>query len=461
MVSTSSWFGGFRRGAKVTATTVFLLLVASGCGGAGAWSTPPVTAKATYQGASANDLAARIAGGDGSADARKALRGLGRVGLDAALAAYDDATKSGAEASVLERLSAAADTAAQQRDAVYTRLYWYTDLEEAEQVAQREHKPILSLRLLGHLDEELSCANSRFFRTTLYPDHDVNARLQKSFVLHWSSERPVPIVTIDYGEGRVVKRTMTGNSIHYILDPHGRVVDALPGLYSAGEFVKGLDGARIIALSSDATASEAQREQRVTELQTVAIEAARARWTSEASAIGFFGSPIQKAPAVGVASPALLAIPIAAGKALSEMPIAQAIAFEIPTPSDVAEVPWARIGARLRSTVHIDDASRHVMREKAPLDWSTGKPTALDDAGFARLVDKFEEHLAEDTGRNELVIHPQIRRWIAAEPSITLEALNERVYGELFLTPASDPWLGLVPPIVYSGIQGDGLVPKR
>jgi hypothetical protein len=32
------------------------------------------------------------------------------------------------------------------------------------------------------------------------------------------------------------------------------------------------------------------------------------------------------------------------------------------------------------------------------------------------------------------------------------------VYAELFLTPKSDPWLGLVPPGAFSGIENDGVV---
>ena len=49
---------------------------------------------------------------------------------------------------------------------VYTsQLYWYTDLEAAKAQAKRLGKPILSLRLLGKLTDEFSCANSRFFRT--------------------------------------------------------------------------------------------------------------------------------------------------------------------------------------------------------------------------------------------------------------------------------------------------------
>jgi hypothetical protein len=141
------------------------------------------------------------------------------------------------------------DAVAGQRDAMASRLYWYTDLEQAKAAAAREGKPILSLRLLGRLDQELSCANSRFFRTTLYPDPRVNNLLRERFVLHWSSERPVPVVTIDYGDGRIMKRTVTGNSVHYVLDETGRPIDALPGLYSASAFVETLSRSLELAAS--------------------------------------------------------------------------------------------------------------------------------------------------------------------------------------------------------------------
>src|SRR5436190_1005439 len=72
-----------------------------------------------------------------------------------------------------ERLRAALDVVGRQRDCYASQLYWYTDLEQAKAAAKAAGKPILSLRLLGRLDEEFSCANSRFFRTTLYANHDI------------------------------------------------------------------------------------------------------------------------------------------------------------------------------------------------------------------------------------------------------------------------------------------------
>src|SRR5439155_4308827 len=137
-------------------------------------------------------------------------RHMGPRGLDAWIA------KHGATSSpTLDRICA-------QKDAHTSRLYWFTDLGSAIAEAGRTRRPILSLRLLGRLDEELSCANSRFFRKLLYPDPQINQILRRDFVLHWQSLRPVPKVTIDFGDGRRIERTLTGNSVHVVLDARGR-----------------------------------------------------------------------------------------------------------------------------------------------------------------------------------------------------------------------------------------------
>ena len=56
----------------------------------------------------------------------------------------------------------------------------------------------------------MGSANSRFFRSTLYTNHKVSELLRDQFILHWQTERPVPIVTIDFGDGRKLIRTVTG-----------------------------------------------------------------------------------------------------------------------------------------------------------------------------------------------------------------------------------------------------------
>ena len=124
---------------------------------------------------------------------------------------------------------------------------WHTDLTEALAQARRTRRPVLSLRLLGRFDEELTCANSRFFKRMLYPEPRVARLLREAFVLHWQSVRPVPIVTIDFGDGRRITKPLTGNSLHLVIDPAGHPVDALPGLFDQETFLRLLLRAHAIA----------------------------------------------------------------------------------------------------------------------------------------------------------------------------------------------------------------------
>jgi hypothetical protein len=108
-----------------------------------------------------------------AAAAQKHLRAAGPSGLRMLLERYGPqiaAHKAGAPSDEQwKRIASALDKVGGQYDNYASQLYWYTDLEQAKAAAQASGRPILSLRLLGRLDEDLSCANSRFFRTTLYP----------------------------------------------------------------------------------------------------------------------------------------------------------------------------------------------------------------------------------------------------------------------------------------------------
>jgi hypothetical protein len=70
----------------------------------------------------------------------------------------------------------------------------------------------------------------------------------------------------------------------------------------------------------------------------------------------------------------------------------------------------------------------------------------------------FQQSMALDTVKNEYTLHRQIHEWFAAgQAPGDVDALNERVYAELFLTPSSDPWLGLAPGDVYTALDRGGL----
>ncbi len=347
--------------------------------------------------------AVAVAGGDADCRARRlgALRAQGPAGLQRLLEQHADVLAKGPRPNDAAWRSAAdeIDTVAAQRDAWSSRIFWYTDPGAARAAAAAEGKPILSLRLLGKLDTELSCANSRFFRTTLYPDPRVNTLLREKFIMHWSSERPVPVVTVDFGDGRTMKRTVTGNSIHYILDANARPLDALPGLYSASEFTRRLTAS--LALFAENPSDARLRE-----------------WHA-------------------AAADKLAAAPPPAPQPERFVPEVHLLARATADAAPRGGGPNARVAAqRTMSKVAVEDP---LLRQLAAL----------------------QATIAQETIQNEYQLHRQIHQWFAAGEPVTraFEPLNERVYAELFLTPKSDPWLGLAPANAYPALDGGGLAP--
>src|SRR4051812_7740814 len=116
------------------------------------------------------------------------LRSLGPTGMQSLMKQYDQeiafhlTNPTAPASSEWLRITAALDAVSQQRNSFLSGLYWYTDLDQARKVSKQTGKPILSLRLLGKLTDELSCANSRFFRTVLYANVAVSATLRDHFV---------------------------------------------------------------------------------------------------------------------------------------------------------------------------------------------------------------------------------------------------------------------------------------
>lgn len=357
------------------------------------------------------------------------LRALGPAGLESMLLAHDgllEAARATRPAALRQdatwlRFSAALDAIAGQRDAAAARLYWYTSLDEAEAAAQAAAKPILSLRLLGKLTDEYSCANSRFFRTVLYANQEVSQYLREHFVLHWESVRPVPRVSIDFGDGRVLERTVTGNSIHWVLDSTGRLVDGIPGLYGPKAFLAVLERARQVAATLPASEAEA-RASIAAYHRTRADEVARER-RADLGAVG--------AAAAAADDPA---------RALDD-------------------ATWAKIAALHAAGARLDQGSRSLIERQLP-DAEDASRIAISktlvESPLLRLVREFEASIALDTVKNEYGLHRQLHGWLAREPSADLAALNERVYAELFLTPATDPWLGLAPATVYTALENTG-----
>lgn len=386
-----------------------------------------------------------------AARAIAALRQAGPAGLEALFEAHaaelQKASKAGAVWTdpAWRRLKAAIEAVAAQRDAHVSRLYWYTDFDEALAAARRSGRPILSLRLLGRLDEEASCANSRYFRTVLYANAEVSRALRERFVLHWRSVRPVPRITLDMGDGRRIERTITGNSAHFVLDARGRVTDALPGLYGPQAFLRVLSEAEERARATVGFEGQGRR---------VALAASHRRalaalddvWARAGSGEVPSGSRAPSRPPT-----AADAAGVAVAKSLAERPLVRALsASGLGEAARSAEdVVLARLAKRIAPEVRLDDASRALVARKHVRMPGSATGVSVDD-----VIQRFEASLAEDTARNEYVLHRRLHAWFAArEVDEDAERLADRVYTELFLTPPSDPWLGLAPSDAYAALE--------
>jgi hypothetical protein len=357
------------------------------------------------------------------------------------------------------RLSAALDAVSQQKDSYLSGLYWYTDFAQAKAAARAAGKPILSLRLLGKLSEEYSCANSRFFRTILYSNAEVSQMLRERFILYWQSERPAPRVTIDFGDGRKLERTLTGNSIHYILDPDGRVIDALPGLYGPAAFMRSLEQAEAV---SKETAQPDGNQLLMVHLPypRARLNAINVAWFSDIQKTGGkipTGLVVVEQNRDGTPT-AITAARYAMTKVVTEANILKSImeapaALETVTDQDT----WNKIAQVHIADAQLDARSIGLIKRQTQNALSADGSNKNTDKTFTALLERLQQNIALDTVRNEYLLHTKLYGWLFADQARDVEKLNRKVYAELFLTPASDPWLGLFSPDVYTALEGGGL----
>ena len=373
-----------------------------------------------------------------------------------------------------DNLAKLIDQVAQQRGAMESGLFWHTEMDTAIEKAKTAGKPILSLRMLGNLTDELSCANSRFFRTTLYSNLDISNKLRKEFVLHWQSVRPVPKITIDFGDGRTLERTITGNSAHYLLDQTGQPLDCLPGLYGPGEFSKWLNQMGQLNTNTKELEGEAKRNFLVDfhrqQNTLLNLRLNETRVNSDDPVVSQLQKlvaeqehPTNREAELVQAIPAIEAAPVAMSKSLIEAPVLK-LAFDEKGidqfVEEITEEQWKKLARFHAGTELLDKASIEIIKRENPSAKVAGELTRskqLVEDPLVRLVRGFQNSILMDTVQNEYRLHRKIHQWFIDQPPTDVEALNKQVYAQLFLTPDSDPWLGLKPANVYSALENDGV----
>ena len=192
------------------------------------------------------------------------------------------------------------------------------------------------------------------------------------------------------------------------------------------------------------------------------------RWESDLKQAGLEAALREKALLVtennanGEFPAAAKAAAVAVSKGRAERPLITVLGQDpAQVESRMNEEAWQKIASLHRIDTKLDRQTVNLMRQENPNALQAG---ALAGSKFIvedpilKMVRNFEDSITFDTVRNEYLLHRQIHQWFIDGSALTdLDTLNERVYAELFLTPSSDPWLGLAPADAYTALDSGGL----
>lgn len=373
------------------------------------------------------------------------LRERGAEGLQTLFETYaaeiENYKKNGEATEKWQKIANALDSVAMQKDVYASKLFWHKDLAKAQAESKRTNKPILSLRLLGNLNEEFSCANSRFFRAILYPNAQISNYLRENYVLQWQSVRPAPKITIDFGDGRKIERTITGNSIHYILNKNGEVIDALSGLNNPQVFLEFLTTGQSLTKSlGDSNMFRGSKHRRLTEELNRIGQQLKLQFDTSRKPVRNY----EEMPA------AISAMTIATTKMMTEMRILKDITADMTKYGEeqINLDTWKQFAKLARKEAKLDENSIAFIRRQN---------AKLSGQEFSSMISKLEEFVSIDTARNEYLLRPTLLVWLAKNEGKDVLKFNEKIYSDLFFTPSADNWLGLYAPDIYTALDGNGI----
>lgn len=340
----------------------------------------------------------------------------------------------------------------------------------------------------------------------LFSNPTIASLMNEAFVPHWVNVRDAPKVTIDFGEGRVLERTLNGNIATYICLPNGQTLDVITGLNDEATYLRrlreGLElyralrkraptaGARDASLPDQEEARRAvlsYHEVSLTKGHAAGLEAVR-KGRPAGSSYGFT-TVSYEGDLSGVAR---YEETHAMTKAVVEGPLKRAIAIDpglpaerLPAPQD----PFARLrglvpppeGAVAKGVVERplkralrpvrplaepkegelrDAVSKSVV--EAPLKGALEPLEARDhlSPSAAKLVREAKPTLDADSRHNETTRRLQIHRLLLLRPLQLPSALAKVVYKEVMHVDLSDPFLGLAPMVVGGEIGRHGASEK-
>jgi hypothetical protein len=210
--------------------------------------------------------------------------------------------------------------------------------------------------------------------------------VNRSFEPVWVSVRPVPIIRIDFGDGKVLTRTLHGNILTSVCTADGLLLDSLPGIYTEDVYRDRLDQLRLLALRAGEQKPDKRAE----------FASAYHRRAAEALAKGEAPERYQEKKRTA---------PV--GKSVIERPVEVVVGK--------AGRPGAA-GADARDATPPADAAEKLDGWKA---------------------------LVEDTELNEKTRRRQIHELLAREGMVKPEKVLKPIYKDVLHADLDDPYLGL------------------
>lgn len=249
-------------------------------------------------------------------------------------------------------------------------------------------------------------------------DPKVAALLNESTIPCWESIRPVPKVTVDFGGGRRLQRTLGGNTVAMLCLADGTVVDAFPGIYTADALVQAMEPALEFVRGLGAKSGPAAR-QAVLEWHGVqAKEAVRSEIMRVTMSKAFVESPLLKAMGVARGTPTPDAAPVA-----------------IPSLKNPLPDPKAALA---RLSAGIEDVSKRPATLDELRSSAGGEASASDPTLLGRQVVEWDSRI------NMRVMRPAVHLLFAARADLAgPRAYRDAIYKELLHVEVNDPYLGL------------------
>lgn len=253
-------------------------------------------------------------------------------------------------------------------------------------------------------------------------------RTTTAFECAWETLRPAPKVTIDFGDGRVLDRTLAGNIATWFVTPEGEAIDVVPGLVDPVEYRARLLRASSLA-SQLAQDDPVERRRQVVEYHALLL--------GQRGLSFFLDVPLP--PAAG-AAPMPLGSPnmdtwISTGASA-------AAAWQLAGPG-VIEFDTIAIGKGM-----LEDPLKRALREANRARKAlTGRTLGLLDPLQALVADSHYTNTLRD---------PVVRqRFRALQELVSPQELQGWLFAEVLDIDLDDPWLGLAPYVLGSELGRD------